>query len=88
MERPYRKADGKGGWLEIAVPAGRQDCVVTTGAGGAVVVPEDLPAITAALYEACGVQPPRRPLAWVRITVPSWLYRILIAAGAQEARDA
>lgn len=61
---PYRRYDGKGGWLEVrgireGDPAGAEGCVVTTGPQGFVTDPVmDVPAITERLREACGLLSP------------------------------
>jgi hypothetical protein len=85
---PFRLVDGLGGWLEVRTVTlvNGDRCGVATSGQAFIVDPADLPAITAALHEACGQPVPASPV-WLRITVPPWLHRILIAAGAQEARD-
>lgn len=85
---PYRLVDGKGAWLEVrnVTLVDGVRCGIATSGQAFIVDPAEIEGIARAMREACGVS--RRTPAWVRITVPPWLARILIAAGAREAHDA
>jgi hypothetical protein len=56
---PYRHEDDEHDWLTVAEHDGRPGtALVRCNKGGVEVTPEKIPAITAALYEACGLESP------------------------------